>query len=70
MLGGPKLKAGNVYNHIWCILSDKATQKWFCNEYTNVLVKNLLSFDVHITEMTEKVWHGMLENCVLCVLDN
>ena len=59
--GSPVLKAGNVYNHIWHVMSNHTMRSWFCNEYTNVLVKNFLTVEVHKWEITPKLWHGWLQ---------
>ena len=56
--GGPSLKSGDVFRHICKIMSDEKTRGWFCNEYTNVLMKNFLSVESHVCELTAKVWHG------------
>ena len=56
--GGPTLNAGHVYNHILYVMSNHSTQNWFCNEYTNVLVKSFLTIEVHSCEITPKIWHG------------
>ncbi|XP_065051907.1 serine-protein kinase ATM-like isoform X2 [Rhopilema esculentum] len=65
---GPSLKSGDVFRHIYKIMSDEKTKGWFCNEYTNVLVKNFLSVESHVCELTAKVWHDLVYiycNCIL-----